>query len=104
VIDELKTAVGAAYLIVNRVNGDQRPSPCSRPSLSVSSNSPAFVPADPAIGDLDAKGEPIVRLADQAPARRGLAAILSSLDGGCKTRRDERSSAVRKTGRPARPL
>jgi len=82
VIDELKTTVGAAYLIVNRVNGEQLPEALRQAIDEHKLRLAGLVPADPAISDLDAQGEPIVRLADQAPARRALAAILSSLDGG----------------------
>ena len=82
VIDELKTSVGAAYLIVNRVNGDQLPEFLLQAIAEHKLKLAGLIPADPAIGDLDAKGEPIVRLADQAPARRALTAILASLDGG----------------------
>jgi len=82
VIDELKTSVGAAYLIVNRVNGDRLPESLLQAVGDQRLRLAGLIPADPAIGDLDAKGEPIVRLAEQAPARRALAAILASLDGG----------------------
>ncbi len=81
VIDELKTTVGAVYLIVNRVLGDQLPEFLLQAIGDRKLELAGLVPADPAIGDLDAKGEPIVKLADQAPARRALAAILASLDG-----------------------
>ena len=41
-----------------------------------------LIPADPAVNELDALGEPIVRLPEDAPIRRSLAAILASLNGG----------------------
>jgi len=81
VIDELKTTVGAAYLIVNRVIGDQLPEALQQAIADHKLKLAGLIPADPAIGDLDARGEPIVRLAAEAPARRALLAILSSLDG-----------------------
>ena len=82
VIDELKTTVGAAYLIVNRVLGDQLPDSLLQAIADQKLRLAGLIPADPAIGDLDARGEPIVSLAGEAPARRALVAILASLDGG----------------------
>ena len=40
------------------------------------------LPADPAVNELDATGEPIVNLPVDSPARRKLEEILSSLNGG----------------------
>ena len=42
----------------------------------------ALLPADAAVNELDALGEPIVRLPEDAPMRRTLEATLASLDGG----------------------
>jgi CO dehydrogenase maturation factor len=82
VIDELKTAVGAAYLIVNRVNGEQLPEPLLKAIEEHKLKLAGLVPLDPAVGELDAQGEPIVKLAKDAPARRSLTAILAAMDGG----------------------
>jgi CO dehydrogenase nickel-insertion accessory protein CooC1 len=81
-VDELKTAVGAVYLLVNRVTGPT----LSAPLLKVIEDSKlklaALLPADAAVNELDALGEPIVRLPEDAPMRRTLEATLASLDGG----------------------
>jgi CO dehydrogenase maturation factor len=82
VVDELKTAVGAIYLIVNRVNGDTLPEPLMRAIEEHSLKLAGLIPADPAVNELDALGEPIVRLPEDATIRRSLAAILASLNGG----------------------
>ncbi|MBN1135938.1 MAG: AAA family ATPase [Anaerolineae bacterium] len=81
VIDELKTAVTATYLIVNRVDGDQLPESLLQAIGDHKLKLAGLIPADPAVGDLDARGEPIVSLAEQAPARRALDAILASING-----------------------
>jgi CO dehydrogenase maturation factor len=81
-IDELKTAVGAAYLIVNRVNGDRLPAPLTDAIEEHKLNLAGLIPADPAVNELDALGEPIVKLPADAPSRRSLEAVLSVLDGG----------------------
>jgi CO dehydrogenase nickel-insertion accessory protein CooC1 len=41
-----------------------------------------LIPADPAVGELDALGEPIVKLPGDAPSRRALEEILASWNGG----------------------
>lgn len=82
VVDELKTAVGAAYLIVNRVNGDTLPEPLMKAIEEHNLKLAGLIPADPTVNELDALGEPIVRLPEDAPIRRALAGILASLDGG----------------------
>ena len=41
-----------------------------------------LIPADPAVNELDAMGEPIVKLPADAPSRKCLEAILTSLNGG----------------------
>ncbi len=81
-VDELKTAVGATYLIVNRVNGDALPEPLMEAIEEYKLKLAGLIPADPAVNELDALGEPIVRLPEDAPIRRSLAAILASLNGG----------------------
>ena len=79
VIDELKTAVGAAYLIVNRVMGDQLTEPLQKAIAEHKLKLAGLIPLDPAVGALDAQGEPIIRLSRDAPARRSLEAILAAL-------------------------
>lgn len=81
-IDELDTAVGAAYLVVNRVNGDDLPEPLKAAIAEQKLNLAGLLPADSAVNDLDAMGQPIVALPEDAPVRRTLETILSSLDGG----------------------
>jgi CO dehydrogenase maturation factor len=81
-IDELKTSVGAAYLIVNRVNGDRLPEPLMVAIEQHKLKLAGLIPADPAVNELDALGEPIVKLPADAPSRRSLEAILASVNGG----------------------
>ena len=81
-IDELDTAVGAAYLVVNRVNGDDLPEPLKEAIAEQKLQLAGLLPADPAVNELDALGQPIVGLPEDAPVRRSLEAILASLNGG----------------------
>jgi CO dehydrogenase maturation factor len=81
-IEELKTAVGTAVLIVNRVRGDSLPEPLTQAIEENQLKLAGLVPEDERVADLDAVGEPIVRLPADAPSRRALGAILVSLDGG----------------------
>lgn len=82
IVDELKTAVGAIYLVVNRVNGDSLPEPLLRAIDEQHLKLAGIIPADPAVNALDAQGEPMVGLPDGAPIRRALEAILAAVDGG----------------------
>ena len=81
-IDELDTAVGTAYLVVNRVNGDDLPEPLRKAITEQKLKLAGLLPADPAVNELDALGQPIVALPEDTPVRRSLEAILASLDGG----------------------
>ncbi len=81
-IDELDTAVGAAYLVVNRVNGDDLPEPLKEAIAEQKLQLAGLLPADPAVNELDALGQPIVDLPEDAPVRRSFEAILAALDGG----------------------
>ncbi len=83
-VDELKTSVGVTYLIVNRVNGDSLPEPLLRAIEEHKLNLAGIIPADPAVNDLDALGQPLVGLPEDAPARRSLEAILTSVNGGVR--------------------
>jgi CO dehydrogenase maturation factor len=80
-IEELKTGVGKAVLIVNRVRGDSLPEPLTAAIEEHDLKLAGLIPADEAVADLDAMGEPIVHLPDDALSRRALATILASLDG-----------------------
>jgi CO dehydrogenase maturation factor len=81
-VDELKTSVGAVYLIVNRVNGDTLSEPLLKAIEEHGLNLAGIIPADPAVNELDALGEPLVNLPEDAPVRRSLGAILASVNGG----------------------
>jgi CO dehydrogenase maturation factor len=81
-VDELKTSVGAVYLIVNRVNGDTLPEPLLKAIEEHKLNLAGIIPADPSVNELDALGEPLVKLPEDAPVRRTLGAILASVNGG----------------------
>jgi CO dehydrogenase maturation factor len=80
-VDELKTAVGAIYLVVNRVNGDTLPEPLMKAIENHNLKLGGLIPADPAVNELDALGEPIVKLPEDAPVRRSLEALLASVNG-----------------------
>lgn len=81
-IEELDTAVGTAYLVVNRVNGDDLPGPLKEAIAEQKLQLAGLLPADPAVNELDALGQPIVGLPEDAPVRRSLEAILAAVDGG----------------------
>jgi CO dehydrogenase maturation factor len=82
VIDELRTAVGGAHLIVNRVRGELLPDPLMKAIEEHKLKLAGLIPADPSVNELDALGEPIVKLPADSPVRRSLEAILASLNGG----------------------
>jgi CO dehydrogenase maturation factor len=81
-VDELKTNVGETYLVVNRVVGENLPAPLMKAIEEHNLKLAGLLPADPAVNELDALGEPIVTLPEDAPLRRSLEAILASLNGG----------------------
>jgi CO dehydrogenase maturation factor len=81
-VDELKTDVGDVYLIVNRVLGDTLPGPLMDAIKEHNLTLAGLIPADPAVNELDALGEPIVALPEDAPIRRSLDAILASMNAG----------------------
>jgi CO dehydrogenase maturation factor len=81
-IDELKTNVGAAYLIVNRVSGDQLPSALLEAIEEQHLKLVGLIPADATVNELDAVGEPLVKLPEDAPIRRSLETILTAINGG----------------------
>lgn len=79
-IDELKTSVGSVYLIVNRVVGDSLPGPLLKAIEEYNLNLAGTIPADPLVNELDALGEPLARLPEDAPIRRSLATILATVE------------------------
>jgi len=81
VVNELKTDVGAIYLIVNRVTGDALPELLMKAIDDFKLKLAGFIPADPAVNDLDSHGEPIVKLPADALSRRALETILAAVDG-----------------------
>jgi CO dehydrogenase maturation factor len=80
-VDELKTVVGTIRLIVNRVGGEALPAALARAIEDQKLVLAGLVPADPAVGELDARGEPIVWLPPDAPSRISLERILGALNG-----------------------
>jgi CO dehydrogenase maturation factor len=82
VIDELKTAVGSAYLVVNRVVGGELTGALQAAIEEQKLKLAGLIPADTAVSALDAQGEPIVRLPADAPARQSLERILAGVDAG----------------------
>ncbi len=81
-IDELKTAIGAHYLLVNRVPGAALPPKLMDAIAEHKLNLAGLIPLDPGVAELDAEGTPLVKLPANAPVRRTLEAILASLNGG----------------------
>jgi CO dehydrogenase maturation factor len=81
-LDELKTSVKQVYLIINRVQGDHLPEALLQAIEKHNLKLAGLLPADPAVNELDAVGEPIVKLPDSSPMRKSLETILSSLNGG----------------------
>jgi CO dehydrogenase maturation factor len=81
-VDELKTKVGAVHLVVNRVSGDSLPEPLMKIIEDANLHLAGIIPADPAVNELDALGEPLVKLPEDAPSRRSLEGILASVNGG----------------------
>lgn len=82
VVDELKTSVGAAFLVVNRVTGTDLPQALQAAIGEHKLKLAGLIPADPAVSELDAQGQPIVSLPADAPARQALSTILGGLDFG----------------------
>jgi CO dehydrogenase maturation factor len=82
VVEELKTAVGAIYLVVNRVIGGKLPESLLKAVDEQGLKLAGLIPADPAVNELDAQGQPIVRLPADAPSRHALEVILASVNGG----------------------
>ncbi len=80
-VDELDTEVGEMHLVVNRVVGETLPEPLMKAIEEQGLTLAGFIPADPAVNELDAWGKPIVELAEETPSRRALEAILASVDG-----------------------
>jgi CO dehydrogenase maturation factor len=80
-VEELDTAVGSVCLVVNRVNGDALPEPLRKAIEEHNLNLVGLLPADPAVNELDALGEPLVKLPPDSPMRRSLEEILAALDG-----------------------
>lgn len=81
VVNELKTAVGAMYLIVNRAPGGELSESLKKAIEENDLKLAGVIPADPAVNELDAMGEPLVKLPDDSPIRRSFEAILSTVDG-----------------------
>ena len=81
-VDELKTDVGDVVLIVNRVMGDTLAEPLMKAIEEHNLKLAGLIPADPAVNEVDALGQAIVTLPEDAPIRRSLEAILQSVNGG----------------------
>ena len=81
-VDELKTDVGETYLIVNRVNGETLPEPLNKAIEEHKLRLAGVIPTDPNVNELDAMGQAIVQLPEDAPSRQALDSILAALNGG----------------------
>jgi CO dehydrogenase maturation factor len=85
-IHELKTQVGHARLMVNRVPTDEQGHPTLAPQLEQfiadrQLKLAGLVPLDPLVAEFDAMGRPLVELPEDTPARRAVKAAFDSLDG-----------------------
>jgi CO dehydrogenase maturation factor len=81
-VDELKTDVGETYLIVNRVNGGTLPEPLRKAIEEHKLRLAGVIPTDPSVNELDAMGQAIIQLPEDAPSRQALHSILAALNGG----------------------
>ncbi|MHB1132007.1 MAG: ATP-binding protein [Chloroflexota bacterium] len=66
VVKEIKTQVGSSYLVINRVNGELAPT-LSQAVAALPAQYLGTLPLDGSIADLDARGEPLVRVPADAP-------------------------------------
>jgi CO dehydrogenase maturation factor len=76
--DELQIRVGQSLLVVNRVAGDLPPA-LQQALEHIRVPLAATIPADAAIGELDAAGYPLVSLDVQSPASVAVEALASRL-------------------------
>jgi CO dehydrogenase maturation factor len=77
-IDELKTKVGAHYLIVNRANGDLTPE-LEQAVADNHLNLLAVIPSDPTIAEFDSVGKALVDLPNDSPASAALQRAIDSV-------------------------
>ena len=85
-VGELDTRVGFIGFIVNRVPRDESGKLKLAPRLeqAVVENElklVGLVPEDPTVGAYDAKGQPLIELPPESPARQAVEEIIKSLDG-----------------------
>lgn len=71
---ELEINVHQVKLLINRVAGDL-PEPLQEAVVSVDIPLAGMIPADPKINELDALGEPLVRLEEDSPAAQAVAEL-----------------------------
>jgi CO dehydrogenase maturation factor len=76
--DELQINVGQTLLVVNRASGELPPT--LRAQLDqLPAELAAVIPNDPAVGALDAEGQPLIMLAAESPALAAVEALAGQL-------------------------
>jgi CO dehydrogenase maturation factor len=90
-IRDLRTAVTRVYLVVNRINGDLS-TEVKEAIRAQGLELLALVPSDPMVGDLDARGRPIVDLPAESPVREAVRQMSAKL-GFTRTPGQEKAGA-----------
>jgi len=78
-VKELKTKVGRAYLVLNRVDGEMSPA-LAEAAGKVGVELIGTVPADPTVAEFDLAGKPTVELPADSPAYQAVVRIAGKLD------------------------
>ena len=77
-LGELRSKVGQVYLVVNRTNGPLPPE-IEKEIQAQKLHLLATISSDPAVGELDAKGRPLVELPPDSPTRKAVLRIAQEL-------------------------
>jgi CO dehydrogenase nickel-insertion accessory protein CooC1 len=77
-IDELKTKIGRAFLVVNRVDGELPPT-LREAIAALSVEYLGTIPRDPALAALDAQGRPLVEIADDSAVYEAVKVVADKL-------------------------
>ncbi len=78
-VDELKTKVGRTYLVVNRANDAALAAPLVAAIGDIKVEFLGTLPLDPGVAELDALGEPLVRIASDSPFYRAVKEVARRL-------------------------
>ena len=77
-LGEVRANAGQVYLVVNRTNGALPPQ-VEKEIAAQRLRLLATVPSDPEVGDLDAKGHPLVELSPSSPVKKAVATLAHEL-------------------------